>query len=102
MDVQEGGVVNFKVVGKNSAGREVAIADAAVTIDNAALGSVVVNADGTGGVFTAGTQPGDGNLVATAAGVSSAPFPVSVKEDSVVASVEIVLDPVVSVTIQPQ
>ena len=101
-DVVEGQVFNFKVVGRNSALREVALSDAAVSLDNAALGSVTVNPDGTGGVFTAGSVDGSGNLVATAAGVTSAPFPVNVTADNVVATVEIQPDPVTSVEVKPQ
>jgi hypothetical protein len=102
-DLVEGGVLNFKVVAKNKFGTVVPVADAAVALDRTDLGSVTVNPDGSAGVFTAAAGlEGDVVLTPSAGGVTGTPFPVSVKADSVVASVELVPDTApATVEIQP-
>jgi len=87
----QGDSLKFTVVCKNKHGVVVPSADAAVTVSPATLGSVTAGVDGSAGSFTADAhQVGVGALVATAGGVSSAPFPVSVEADVAIATVEIV------------
>src|SRR5574337_804322 len=90
--VVEGGVFQFIVVAKNKFGTVVPVTDVAVATDNAALGSLVVNHDGTGGVFTAATgTTGTVTLTPSAGGVTGTPYPLDVVADMTI----------VSVTIQP-
>jgi hypothetical protein len=75
----EGGVLNFKVVAKNKFGTVLSVSDAAVSVSDASFGSVSVAADGTGGVFqSVPGVVGQVTLVATAGGLTSAPFLVDV------------------------
>lgn len=94
----EGKTLGFVVVGKSASGRVVPLTDATVVVADGAVASAVVNADGSNGLVS-GVAPGDTTLVATAAGVSSAPFPITVLADNVVVSVEI--QTVDSVNIEP-
>src|SRR5574337_789045 len=88
--VVEGGVFQFIVVAKNKFGTVVPVTDAAVAADNAALGSLVVNHDGTGGVFTAATgTTGTVTLTPSAGGVTGTPYPLDVVADMLVTSVTI-------------
>lgn len=88
--VTEGGTDSLKVVAKNAAGRIILpLPDAAVAVAKAD--------DSVGGVdlatgnftFTAGAVDGDDGLVATVAGVASAPYVETVVADNTVAAVEI-------------
>lgn len=91
MDIVEGQVLNFTVVAKNKFGTVVPISDAVVALDDPTLGSLTVNPDGTAGVFTAATgKAGTVNLTPSAGGVTGAAFPVNVKADATVATVELV------------
>jgi hypothetical protein len=93
----EGGILNFTVVARNKFGTIVSVSDASVTLSDATLGSVSVSADGSAGVLTASTGVvGSGELVASAAGVSSAPFSFDVVADTTVATVEVVVDSTVA------
>jgi hypothetical protein len=103
MNVVEGGSFTFTVVAKNKFGTVLPVTDAAVSVDNPDLGAVTVNADGTGGVFTAAVgKDGDLNLVPSAGGVQGTPFQLTVSGDTTVASVEIVPDAPATVEVQPQ
>ena len=88
-NVVEGGVLNFTVVAKNAAGRVVPDSGISASVDTP-VGTVTVNADGSGGVFTAGSTDGSGNIFATDGKLTSAPFPVTVAADNTPASLEVV------------
>lgn len=103
-DIVEGAVFNFTVKFTNAAGRVLDAplpTDAAASLDRADGGTVAVNADGTGGVFTAGTVDGPVNIVATAGGFTSAPYPENVVPDNTPAGVVIVPDAPTGVVIVP-
>jgi hypothetical protein len=89
--VNQGSDFLFTVACFNAAGLPVTPTDASVSVDVAALGSATVNSDGSGGDFKAGTtQVGSCNMVATAGGVMSSPFTMSVVADNVIKTVTIV------------
>lgn len=87
--VVEGGVFNFTVVAKNAAGRVVLDTGISASVDPTA-GTVAVNPDGTGGVFTAASVDGDFAITATDGKLTSAPFVVTVTPDNTPASLEVV------------
>lgn len=81
----------FTVVCKNKHGVVVPATDVTVAASPTTLGTVVVVADGSAGVFTAAVdQVGPVSLMATAAGVPSPAYPLTVEADVVVSTVEIV------------
>lgn len=94
-EIVEGGSFSFTVVAKNKFGTVVAISDASVT---ASAGTASVDADGKNGVFAG--PVGVSVLTAAAGGKTSDAFPVEVKADTTVATVEIVPD-VATVEIVP-
>lgn len=98
--VVEGGTFEFTVVAKNKSGTVVAVGDAAVALSDSTLGTVTVNGDGSGGVFTA-VKAGDVTLTPSAGGTTGTAYPLTVTPDLVVASVEIVPNAPATVEIQP-
>jgi len=97
--VVEGGTFNFEVVARNKFGTRVAVSDAAVALSDDTLGSVTVNPDGTGGVFTAKTGvQGTEQMTPSAAGVTGSAFALPVVADNAVASVGIEVVPLADVT----
>jgi hypothetical protein len=84
--VVEGDSFKFEVVAKNKFGKRVKVSNAAVTLDPAE-GTVSVDADGTNGVFTAGSAATV--LKPSAGGVTGADFAVEVTPDLAVATVAI-------------
>lgn len=98
--VVQGGSFPFHVEARNKAGNLVPITDATVALSDPSLGSVSVNADGSGGVFIAGAAAvGSEAMTPTAGGVTGAAFVLDVTLDNVIASVAIVSDAAASVAI---
>lgn len=98
--VVQGSTFAFHVEARNKAGNIVPITDAAVALSDPALGTVTVNADGTGGVFSsAPTAAGSETMTPSAGGVTGVGFVVDVTADTAVASVAIVSDAVAAVAV---
>ena len=88
--IAEGKTDNLKVVATNAAGRVILPLPDASVAASASTDTVSAVDLATGNfTFTAGSTDGDDNLVATVAGVASAPYTETVTADNAVAKVEI-------------
>jgi len=86
-------------VAKNAEGFVLPLTDAAVALSNPALGTNVVNPDGTGGLFTSTVGLGLETLTPSGGGVTGTPYALQIV-DNVVASVTIVPTPA-TLTVAP-
>lgn len=102
--VVEGGSFPFHLECKNSRGTVVVPTDATVALSDPSLGTVTINADGSGGVFTSTAGPGSEVITGTAGGVSagpSNPFSLDITADTTIVSVAVVSDAVSTVAVVP-
>ena len=82
-DVAPGGVIHFEVQCFNNGGKRIMPTDATVAVNPTTLGTDSVNADGSSGVFTAGSAEGTGEITARAAGIDATPLPVNVVDNTI-------------------